>query len=147
MRTLTPARSQRWLLAVALACGCLASSTVQAKAPKGRYTIANGEVTDNKTGLIWKQALNPSPFTFDKIDTVCTNPWRVPNVKELASLVDESTIAPAIDSEVFPNTPAARMWSSTLDARDAKYAHGVDFTLGNPGHFLKTDAYQVRCVK
>jgi hypothetical protein len=135
------------LLTVALVCSGLASSTVQAKAPKGRYTIANGEVTDTKTGLVWKQALNPGVFTFDKVDTVCTTPWRVPNVKELASIVDESTAAPSIDEEAFPGTPVSPMWSSTPDARDVKYGFAVDFTLGGPGHYLKTDMYQVRCVK
>jgi hypothetical protein len=155
MRPLNTALSRlqnnRWLLTIAFAVTCLASSPVQAKAPKGRYTIANGEVTDNMTGLIWRQALNPGAVVFADVATVCTGlangPWRVPNVKELATLLDPTTNAPAIDAEVFPKTPVAPMWSSTPDARDAGYAFAVDFGFGDVGHYAVDKTYQVRCVK
>ena len=149
--TMACLQSKRWLLAIAFAVTSLASGSVEAKAPKGRYTIANGEVTDNMTGLIWRQTLNPGAVVFADVATVCTGlangPWRVPNIKELATLIDESTNGPAIDIEAFPKTPVAAMWSSTPDARDAKYAFAVDFAFGDTGHYVVGTTFQVRCVK
>jgi hypothetical protein len=129
---------------------CLASGSSYAKAPKGRFTVANGEVTDNTTGLIWRQAINPGAFTYDQAVAHCPTlgaGWRTPNVRELASIVDESTSFPAIDEEVFPGTPTANMWSSTPEAGDIKYAWMVEFTDGGTGVATKVTTLQVRCVR
>ena len=71
----------------------------------------------------------------------------MPSVKELATLVDYRVTHPAIDEDVFPNTPNNNMWSSTPDARDPQYAWVVDFAYGSVGHVTKGTALQVRCVK
>ena len=41
--------------------------------------------------------------------------WRLPNIKELGSLVERSCVAPAIDLTLFPTTPSAPYWSNTFD--------------------------------
>lgn len=42
------------------------------------------------------------------------NDWRVPNIKALLSIVERQCAAPAINSLLFPDTPAgAQFWSST----------------------------------
>lgn len=57
--------------------------------------------------------------------------WRVPNVKELASLVDRCTGSNlAINSTFFPNTEAVSYVSATLDANNPQQAWYVDFALG-----------------
>lgn len=53
--------------------------------------------------------------------------WRVPNVKELASLVEYACTSPAINSNVFPNTAQALHWSSTADAVDDSSVWTMDF--------------------
>ena len=42
------------------------------------------------------------------------NDWQVPNIKQLLSIVERKCVAPAINANLFPDTPAsAQFWSST----------------------------------
>jgi len=40
--------------------------------------------------------------------------WRLPTVEELATLIEECREAPAINTDIFPNTPWSGFWTSTL---------------------------------
>lgn len=53
--------------------------------------------------------------------------WRVPNMKELASLTERSCVRPAINEEFFPNTSADDYWTSTPSVLDPKRAWVVAF--------------------
>lgn len=60
--------------------------------------------------------------------------WRIPNVKELNSLVDYSCNLPATNEIAFPNTPQnIGIWTSTPDARNANSSWFIDFQLGTNG--------------
>ncbi|MBM9518948.1 DUF1566 domain-containing protein [Desulforhopalus vacuolatus] len=96
----------------------------------------NGTVTDNYTGLVWLSALSRDTYTWEEA-LACVNAlnaaggyagmtdWRLPNIRELFSLVDVTKMAPCIDSSVFDFTtlspyakPATHeapgaVWSST----------------------------------
>ena len=58
------------------------------------------------------------------------NGWRMPNLKELASLVEYACESPAINSNVFPDTAQAAYWSSTPDAVGDDSAWTIDFDFG-----------------
>lgn len=114
-----------------------------------RYTVsANGqEVTDNQTKLIWRRCAEgmdwdgttcagvAGTFTHEaaliraKDQAVSTAiAWRLPNVRELSSIVDRSRSNPAIDPAAFPATPVNVFWSaSPLVGYASGYAWGVDF--------------------
>jgi hypothetical protein len=96
-------------------------------ASTGHLTVdsTNKVVTDSKTGLMWKQCLEGDPDcsggatsdnTFsDAVSAVNAanaekfagyENWRLPNIKELQSIVEEQCADPAFDLTAFPGTPA-----------------------------------------
>ena len=88
------------------------------------YKAISGEVTDKRTGLVWKQKNDGKIRTWSEAIDYCNglpptnqNFWRLPNIKELQSIIDHSRINPAIDP-IFPGTQKSAYWSSTSYAND-----------------------------
>ena len=100
----------------------------------GRFEANADEVLDQATGLVWRRCAEgqrwsgstctgaPMQLAWDQAVQQALDaagggtPWRLPNVKELASLVDDTRVHPAMDVAAFPGTPAAEQggyWSST----------------------------------
>jgi hypothetical protein len=74
--------------------------------------------------------------------------WRLPNIKELGSIVDRSQFSPSIDTTVFPGTQSSGYWSSTTFVRyAASNAWSVNFYRGYMDPNLKSDSNYVRCVR
>ncbi len=127
-----------------------------ADAPPGRYTIADGMVTDTETGLVWSQTEQPGgPWSWVDAQNQCTAPWRVPTVQELRTLSDlTQTAAPTIDASVFygpaaGSTPSAQwFWTSTAyQLQPPGNAFYVDFTDGAVDANDPTQPGGVRCVQ
>ncbi|MDP6935475.1 MAG: DUF1566 domain-containing protein, partial [Myxococcota bacterium] len=57
--------------------------------------------TGEATMMDWKSALSYC----QSLDWAGSQQWRLPDIKELFSIVDLGTRSPAIDSSAFPNTP------------------------------------------
>jgi hypothetical protein len=133
------------LVVVALAVGTL----VRADAPVGRFTInADGTVTDNMTHLTWQQAASATTYTWANAQTYCTGGWRLPNIRELQSIVDERERTwSAIDHTAFPSTPNVWFWSASPYASDVNYAWAVGFNDGHTGYLIVTSDLRVRCVR
>ncbi len=97
-------------------------------AQDGSYTInppsytdnGDGTVFDNNTWLMWQQeddGISRSPVD---AEDYCENltlagydDWRLPKVKELASIVDYGGNIPRIDTSVFMNTKPTIYWTSS----------------------------------
>jgi len=121
----------------------------------------NGTVADLRTGLVWQQG-EPGYMKWPDALNYCENlelpsgsgqsDWRLPNIKEIESITDDSVHDPvnpfAIDRNIFPNAVASGYWSSTTFAVMPNYAWGVGFDYGRVGPSVK-DAYvvSVRCVR
>lgn len=73
--------------------------------------------------------------------------WRVPNIKELMSIVDFIRSNPAIDIAKFPNTVSGRYWASTTYQGYSGFAWYVDFVAGYVTVVDKDDEYYLRCVR
>lgn len=145
---------------------CVAA--VQASNPTSAYVVdsGNGTVTDSRTGLMWDQCARglsgagcamgaAGTFTWQSAlnaaATVGTykgfNDWRLPNIKELRSLVEECRTNPSINEFAFPNTPVSVFWSGSPLAGGATSAWSVYFLGGNASIGSRSDASQVRLVR
>jgi len=135
------------------------SSSRPGPLPKLYTQVATGEVEDVETGLVWQQGDSTTMMDFASAAPYCAglglngHTWRVPSIKELSTLVDETPpitkVSPAIDTTTFPSTPAnAPYWSSTLFNKMAATAHDpwvINFEDGFT-EYTQT-AGLVRCVR
>ena len=122
----------------------------------------NGEIVtiDNVTGLMWASDGNEAGcFICQKINwfnaiTYCNNltfagysDWRVPNLRELQSLVDiGQPIMIVIDAMYFPNTLGDYYWTSTTNSF-TKGAYYVYFGTGGVDWRNKTNEHYIRAVR
>jgi len=133
--------------------------------PSPRFTDnSNGTVTDNLTGLIWLKnancfgwgtwanALNDANTLNSGecglSDGSVEGDWRLPNRKELRSLVDYSKYSPALTTgHPFSNVQAGYYWSSTTRALNTGHAWIVNMWDGYPWYGAKdyySDVWPVR---
>jgi len=115
----------------------------------------DGTVTDTSTGLMWQQSTsntNLLPWTAalsycEDLTLAGYTDWRLPNMKELRTIVDYKTYNPAIDTDYFPDTMLSDYWSSTT--REASPSSGwvIDFTYGQDSDYGKTESHYVRAVR
>lgn len=163
-------------ISVTIFAVCLASFAANsgtAPAPLGvAYTDnGNGTVTDPGTGLTWMRCAMGQTWTgstcsgtantygWDQaialagaVSFAGNNDWRVPNIRELQTLIDRSQYALAIDTDAFPNTPVsyfgdAEFWSATAYAYDSSLAWHVDFDFGTTTNNDKAGARLIRLVR
>lgn len=117
---------------------------------------ANGTIFDAVTGLTWQKD-GTSYGTFADALTACTTNsahlpgtgWRLPNIRELASLIDYREGYPSINN-AFLNTADDYYWSSTtyqLAGHDEGQAWIVDFTDGSQIKLPKSMGNFFRCVR
>ncbi|MBU0673780.1 MAG: DUF1566 domain-containing protein [Proteobacteria bacterium] len=114
----------------------------------------NGTITDNVTGLVWQQSDDYISRSWEQAISYCealvlgrTSDWRLPNVKELRSIVDESKINPAIDLDMFRRTVWSGYWTSTTYNKISTDAWVVEFAYGYVDYSYKIFSYYVRCVR
>ena len=119
------------------------------------------EVTDSKTDLTWRRCSEGKSWngsfcvgtalrlTNERalIHAQTQTGWRLPNVKELASIIDRSKRSPAIDTTAFPGTVTNWYWSSSPFVRKAGSAWVVFFGTGHVGEGTRFDEAQLRLVR
>ena len=155
--------------------GTRAARPILLTKPAGPVPSADGsEVSDIMTGLVWRRcadgmAWNDNAQTCDgeatrfmwtdalkHVRQTHEGGWRLPNVKELYSIIELEPKLPAltrvkIDHRAFPNTPDWIFFSSTaFENFPDVYVHVVEFGYGtvvhNPALFPGFDAI-VRMVR
>ncbi len=126
----------------------------------------NGTVTDPATGLMWdrcslgqtgactgtvssmgwQQALH-AVGTRNQENWRGHNDWRLPNIKELASLRMTDRALPSLDASLFPDTDPGVYWSATSMHQRGIAAWGVFFGEGNVFAVNKYTLARVRLVR
>jgi hypothetical protein len=109
----------------------------------------DGTVTHLRTGLKWKRCAEGQTWN----GSTCTGPasnlswqyalfaarassfagytdWRLPNAKELESILEGKCYDPSVNASIFPNTPASNFWSASTVAKYQGSAWTVDFARG-----------------
>lgn len=169
-----------------------ANDKVIATTPSSEFSIhhSDGTVTQRSTGLMWmrcakgqtwnKTGLNEGTCTgkaemlrwidmmnsideFNKTGWAGYNDWRVPNIKELASILEEQCYDPYINIKLFPlvqshDSFAFHFWSSSWnsytewtpdpDFQLRSYVRVVNFRTGEAGAYLHhNEQVKVRLVR
>ena len=164
-----------FLLTIVLACPCPSAAketqscndNIIATSPKASFIFHDdGTVTQKTTGLVWMRCAlgqdwdgktcsgTPSAFSWAEAlkasvlqDFAGSRDWRLPNVNELESIVEERCVSPALNAEAFPSTPGEFFWTSSPYAGQASGAWSVDFGYGTVTASDKTAKIYVRLVR
>lgn len=131
----------------------------------------NGAVTHATTGLMWKKCAEGQTLSLQNGN--CTGipdyydwqsvlkhaaavnaksyagykDWRVPNVRELISLIEEKCYEPAINLKIFRGAPSEWFWSASWYVNDANFASIISFKDGDDGYSMKIQSAAVRLVR
>jgi hypothetical protein len=134
------------------------NNTIPPSTPDSRFVVNGDEVTDTDTGLIWQRcslgqtgsdcsAGSANTYTWQEALQTASAPWRLPNVKELRSIVEEKCVEPAINLTIFPNTISSGYWSASPNAYRSGRAWHVHFYLGSSNGKYKSNGRYVRLVR
>jgi len=98
---------------------------------------------NNGGGITWAAAISYA----NGLDFASETDWRVPNYKELLSIMECVGATPLIDP-LFTNTKNGMYWSSTTNSIDDTLAYAPYFTSGNVASPSKTVPHTyLRCVR
>lgn len=96
-----------------------------------------GSICSWDTAVIYANALDLGGFT----------DWRLPNIKELMSIVDYNTANIAIDLSKFPATTTGYYWSATTNKGLTTLAWTILFSTGSVSVIPKSGSRYLRCVR
>lgn len=152
---------------------CRITDLYQTAAPERFEAGSNGTVTDKITGLMWQTCVlglsgnacqngEARVMSWDEGMGAAQSDrmagfinWRLPNIKELASLIEYSCISPALNTTLFPNPGRTLVdqsrqeyttWSSTpyYDSGAIRY---IDFANGADNSHSRTTRSLIRLVR
>jgi len=133
--------------------------------PESRYLVEGNApadiVTDWGTGLTWQRTPSTETYSFSEAQAHCSAlalagaGWRLPSMKELQTIVDESRSNPALDPEIFPDFPESdlpdvyfRTSSLSADCSDCAWLMRPDGSVFETGVDVSLEVrHYVRCVR
>jgi len=110
----------------------------------------DGTITDIKTGFMWMKCTYGQEYSngtcygqpidiaswSEALHIIDSQPiygytdFRLPNIKELGTIVERQCVRPSINQEVFPHTPSASYYSSTPYEDGNDNYRGINFQTG-----------------
>jgi hypothetical protein len=149
--------------------GQTCNGSITPSTPFNQFTInGDGTVTDNKTDLTWMRCSlgqtwsagessctgTASKYNWQNALTAANstdfagqNDWRLPNIKELKSIVEQACYLPTINDIIFPITQSAYYWSSSPYAGSNGRAWIVSFRDHRVFNDVKSNYGCVRLVR
>lgn len=130
----------------------------------------DGSATHLSTGLTWQRCLVGQSFedngtALDATDDMClgaptvhtweralqlqdaASGWRLPNLKEVESIIELQCMSPALNLDVFPNDNSATLWSSSPSAIDPTNSWAVRQEDGATLIEFRTNSLAARLVR
>ncbi|MCG6895837.1 MAG: DUF1566 domain-containing protein [Thiocapsa sp.] len=148
------------------------TSAFPLSAPTERFEDNNdGTVTDIASRLMWMRcsigqtwsqgqcAGDASRHTRTSADaqaeslnqggTQFYNDWRVPTLRELASITERQCTNPRINLEIFPGTPSGRYWTASpvVGPEAASHAYSIGFGTEGVARSSTEEEHYVRLVR
>ena len=131
--------------------------------PANRYAVVTGTggaatstARDVRTGVTWQVAAFPTTQLYDEAKLSCAAltlggpgaPWRLPTIRELVTLIDESRETTPLVPPLFDAGPTARYWSETIRVNPATAAYALDTGTANVHQeAIASERMSVRCVR
>lgn len=113
-----------------------------------QWDSENQQCTGAAQSHTWRSALQYVRSLNQGDGYASQHDWRVPNIKELGSIVETQCYGPAINLEIFPNTQSYFYWSSTYASNFTPNIHYIDFDRGHHDKDRRaTDSGYVRLVR
>ena len=131
----------------------------------------DGTVTDTESKLMWMRCLGGQQWQgsrcvgaaadyewagagqqaeqLNRDGSAFFNDWRVPSLRELATITDRGCRNPRTNLTVFPGTPAVAFWSSTARPGEAASERVLALSFGSEGVMLarKDERFHLRLVR
>ncbi len=114
----------------------------------------DGTTTDLLTELTWQQIPSADSITWEQALSLANalsyagySDWRLPNIKELQSINDESLSNPSINQTFFNGVNANHYWSSTSLPNQTSRAWYLETQYGVTSYQFKTNKLYALCVR
>lgn len=156
--------------------GAICNDNMVESTPDERFEIQGAEVYDKLTKLTWKRCIesvngvyfdaetstcpgialphSKNSFTWREALEFADGTWRLPNIKELASIIETACYSPSINGKVFPNTPAQYFWSSSYSnlfstgyGDVTSFISAIEFRYSSEFAAPETSTFYVRLVR
>jgi hypothetical protein len=162
-------------LASALQAQQICSPNIKASTPTSDFSeTVSGTITHANTGLMWKRCAEGQTWTGSACSGSATqmdwatalaaaktqfagfSDWRVPNIKELESIVESRCVSPSMNKDIFPDAPTTSFLSSTTVASNPysppgvynpNYVWSIEQYTGEAAVYLKSGDFGVRLVR
>lgn len=122
-----------------------------------QFSTTTNTAFDSLTGLEWQRFVVPTiqdSMTWEAALVFAENfvlagksDWRLPNIKELESINDETRSQPSVYTAVFPGLGSKKFWASTSLPNQSTQAWFMDTRFGVVSHELKTLKNSVLLVR
>lgn len=133
---------------------CVRDATTPAVIANHFTDNGNGTITDNLTQLIWQKVPNTNLLTWENaiayaegLTLATATDWRLPNIKELQSLNDETLTNPSVNTTFFSTIGIKNYWSSTTLPNQVLESWYWNTQFGITTYATKTTTNYVICVK